>query len=82
MSVEYELPVIMMLGMQGLEADREPSQSDKLSVRMIEPVCQSMGLDYEILFDASDVDVVEKRINSAYEQSKSIAFLIARSPEP
>ena len=81
MSMEYELPVVMILGLQGLEADRTPSQSDKLSVRMVEPICQSMGLDYEILFDESDVDVVEPGINRAYERSKSIAIFIARSPE-
>jgi sulfopyruvate decarboxylase subunit alpha len=81
MSIEYELPVVMILGMQGLEADRTPSQSAKLSVQMVEPICQSMGLDYEILFGESDVDLVEPSINRAYEQSKSIAILIARSPE-
>lgn len=81
MSIEYELPVVMILGMQGLEADRTPSQSAQLSVRMVEPICQSMGLDYEILFDESDVDVVERAINKAYGQSTSIAILIARSPE-
>jgi len=81
MSIEYELPVVMLLGMQGLEADRTPSQSAKLSVQMVEPICQSMGLDYEVLFDESDVGVVEPGINRAYEQSKSVAFLIARSPE-
>ena len=71
----------MMLGLQGMEADRLPSQSDKLSVRIVEPICQAMGLDYEILLEESDVKVVESRINQAYEQSKPCAILIARSPE-
>lgn len=81
MSVEYELPIVMLLGMQGLESDRIPSQSAKLSVRMVEPICQCMGLDHEILFDESDVGVVEPAINKAYDLSKSVAILIARSPE-
>tara|TARA_B100000949_G_C14145795_1_gene392609 strand:- start:160 stop:738 length:579 start_codon:yes stop_codon:yes gene_type:complete len=80
-ALEYELPVVMMLGLQGMEADRLPPQSDKLSVRIVEPICQAMGLDYEILLEESDVKVVESRINQAYEQSKPFAILIARRPE-
>jgi sulfopyruvate decarboxylase TPP-binding subunit len=81
MAIEYELPVIMILGLQGMEADRTPAQSDKLSVRMMEPICQAMKLDYEILFDDSDVQAAEFGINQAFEQSKPFAVLIARSPE-
>ena len=81
MAIEYELPLVMILGLQGMEADRSPSQSDKLSVRIVEPICQAMGLDYEILFDESNVKVVESGINQAYEQSKPFAILIARRPE-
>ena len=80
-AIEYELPVVMILGLQGMEADRLPSKSDKLSVRIVEPICQSMGLDYEVLFEESDVKAVESGINQAYEQSKPLAILIARRPE-
>ena len=80
-AVEYELPVVMILGLQGMEADRTPTQSDKLSVRIVEPICHAMGLDYEILFDESNISAVENGINRAYEQSRPFAVLIARSPE-
>ena len=80
-AVEYDLPVVMVLGLQGMEPDRVPSQSDKLSVRIVEPICEAMDLDYRILFDESDAAVVGPMINEAYEQSKPVAILIARSPE-
>ena len=80
-AVEYELPVVMILGLQGMEADRTPDQSDKLSVRIVEPICHAMGLDYEVLFDESNISAVEAGINRAYEQSRPFAILIARSPE-
>ena len=80
-AVEYDLPVVMILGLQGMEPDRTPSQSDKLSVRIVEPICEAMELDYAILYDESDVAVVEPMIDQAFEQSKPVAILIARSPE-
>ena len=80
-AVEYELPVVMILGLQGMEADRTPAESDKLSVRIVEPICRAMGLDYEVLFDESNISAVETGINRAYEQSKPYTILIARSPE-
>ena len=55
-------PVVMILGLQGMESDRTPSQSDKLSVRIVEPICEAMELDYAILYDESDVAVVEPMI--------------------
>ena len=80
-AVEYDLPVVMILGLQGMEADRTPSQSGKLSVRIVEPICHAMGLDYEVLFDESNISAVEAGINRAYEQSRPFAVLVARSPE-
>lgn len=80
-AVEYDLPVVMILGLQGMEPDRTPSQSDKLSVRIVEPICKAMELDYAILYDESDVAVVKPMIDKAFEQSRPVAILIARSPE-
>ena len=79
--VEYQLPVVIILGLQGMEADRVPSQSEKLSVQIVEPICKAMGLDYEIVFDQSNIGAVESGINRAYEQSTPFALLIARYPE-
>ena len=80
-ALEYSLPVVMILGLQGMEADRSPAESDKLSIRIVEPICQAMDLDYAIMFDEGDVDLVESGINRAYKRSKPFAAFIARSPE-
>ena len=81
-AVEYELPVVMILGSarngSGPDTRHNP---DKLSVRIVEPICHAMGLDYEVLFDESNISAVEAGINRAYEQSRPFAILIARSPE-
>ena len=80
-AVEYSLPVVMFVGLQGMEHDRWPAQSASLGIQILQPLCESMKLQSDVLKFDEDVCVVKKTIESAYEQSKPFVFFIARSPK-
>jgi len=80
-AVEYELALCMIVGLQGMEPDREPPQSDKYGVRIVEPLLDVMGIDHARLSVRGD----ESRIAPAFERARSasrpFAFLVTRTPE-
>jgi sulfopyruvate decarboxylase subunit beta len=79
-AVDYQLPIVMIVGLQGLEADRAPAASEKLGVRIMEPMMRSMGLDYTILDQEEDAAAMASTIEASYATSKPHVFLVARSP--
>ena len=79
-AVEYQLPIVMFVGLQGMEDDRMPEDSNQLGIRMLQPTCDAMGLDVHVLTNEEHVAPVAALINSAFERSYPVVFLIARSP--
>jgi sulfopyruvate decarboxylase subunit alpha len=79
-AVEYQLPVVMIIGLQGMEPDCLPSQSKKLGIRIVEPICTALGLQYRVLTDDSDVAMLKECIDWAYENSAPIALFVATTP--
>jgi sulfopyruvate decarboxylase TPP-binding subunit len=45
-AVEYEFALCMIVGLQGMEPDREPPQSGKYGVRIVEPLLDVMDIDH------------------------------------
>src|SRR6267154_5179636 len=45
-AVEYKQPICMMIGLLGHEPEREPTQSGRYGVRIIEPICDAMGIEH------------------------------------
>ena len=43
-AVEYKQPICMMVGLLGHEPERTPAQSGRYGVRIIEPICDAMGI--------------------------------------
>ena len=80
-AVEYEFGLCMIVGLQGIEPDREPPQSDKYGVRIVEPLLDVMNVDHARLTVRGD----EARIPSAFERARTghrpFAFLVTRTPE-
>lgn len=79
-AVEYALPVVMIVGLQGMEPDRMPSASDKYGIQIMEPLMNAMGLDYAIVCDDNDAATMSATIEQAYVKSKPFVFIVARSP--
>jgi sulfopyruvate decarboxylase TPP-binding subunit len=81
-AVEYEQPVVMMIGLQGKEPDRKPSESAKFAVRIVEPMIDVMGIRRDVLDDDADVARVAPAIESAYRDSRPVCLLIGRTVSP
>jgi hypothetical protein len=71
----------MIVGLQGMEPDRDPPQSDKYGVRIVEPLLDAMGIGHARLTRAGD----EARIVPAFAQARAtgtpFAFVVTRTPE-
>ena len=76
MGMDYQLPVVMMIGLQGLEEDRAPSESAQNGVRIVEPILKAMDIPYFVLNHDSDSSAISKAIDSAYTVPRPLAFLI------
>jgi len=80
-AMEYQLPIVMIVGLQGLEPNRAPNKSDWLGIRILEPICCAMGLSYRILTGEDHAGVVRESIDWSYEQSQPTVLMIATTPE-
>lgn len=80
-AVEYGLPICMMVGLQGAEPNRLPSESDKVGVRVVEPILDLLGVGHMLVDSPGDVGQVTHAIDEAYETSRPYVFLI-RELEP
>ncbi len=80
-AVEYGHPVVMIVGLQGMESDRIPAESGQYGIRILEPILQAMDLDYALLNDEQDTGAIVPAIDEAYANSTPFVFLVVRSPE-
>jgi sulfopyruvate decarboxylase TPP-binding subunit len=80
MGMDYQLPIIMLVGLQGLEPDSSPNESSKNGVRIIIPMLELMQIDFHILDKQSDVPSISDLIDSAYNKSSPYVFLVTRAP--
>ena len=78
--VEYKQPIVMMVGLLGHEPERQPTQTGRYGVRIIEPICDAMGIPHHFLSQDSDVAKIKPAIDKAYADSSPVAFLIGRRP--
>jgi sulfopyruvate decarboxylase subunit alpha len=81
-AVEYKQPICMMVGLLGHEAGALPAQSSRYGVRIIEPICDAMGIEHLLLSDDADIPKIAPAIEAAYAQSKPVTILIGRRPKP
>jgi sulfopyruvate decarboxylase subunit beta len=78
--MDYQLPVCMMVGLQGKEAELKPAQSASYGVRIVEPVLDTMQISNRLIETAADVGHIASDIDQAYRASAPLCFLIGRSP--
>jgi sulfopyruvate decarboxylase TPP-binding subunit len=79
-AVEYKQPICMMVGLLGHEPERTPAQSGRYGVRIIEPICDTMGVEHHVVSQDSEVSKIKPAIDKAYEKSSPVAILIGRRP--
>lgn len=81
-AVEYDLPVCMMVGLQGKEPEMLPSESSRYGVRIVEPLLDAMGIEHHLLQAPEHLGVIEPAIERAYARSRPLVLLVGRSPGP
>lgn len=79
-AVEYGFPIVMIVGLQGMEPDREPPESGRYGLRVLHPILDAMGIEHARLSRDSDVPGIEPAIERAYSGSRPFVFLVGRSP--
>ncbi len=79
--VDYELPIVMMVGLQGKEPHLLPDQSAAYGVRIIQPVLDAMNLSHSLIEAPGDETQIPSMVEAAYAASRPHIFLIGRSPE-
>ena len=79
-AVEYKQPIVMMVGLLGHEPERLPADSGRYGVRIIEPICDAMGIEHHLLSQDADVAKIKPAIEKAYAGSSPVVFLVGRRP--
>lgn len=79
-AVEYKQPICMMIGLLGHEPERAPTESGRYGVRIIEPICDAMGIPHHLISQDSDIAKIKPAIDKAYADSFPVALLIGRRP--
>ena len=78
--VEYKQPICIMIGLLGHEPERAPTESGRYGVRIIEPICDAMGIPHHLISQDCDIAKIKPAIDKAYADSFPVALLIGRRP--
>jgi sulfopyruvate decarboxylase subunit alpha len=79
-AVEYKQPIVMMVGLLGHEEDRLPAESGRYGVRILEPICDAMGIPHHLIGEDRDIAKIKPAIDKAYADSFPVVLLIGRRP--
>jgi sulfopyruvate decarboxylase TPP-binding subunit len=79
-AVEYKQPICMMVGLLGHDPEKTPRSSPRYGVRIIEPICDDMGIAHEEINHDGDVAKIQPAIEQAYAESHPLVLLISRRP--
>jgi sulfopyruvate decarboxylase subunit alpha len=80
-AVEYKQPICMMVGLLGHDPEKTPRASPRYGVRIIEPICDDMGIAHHLVSLDADVAKIAPAIERAYRESEPVALLIGRRPK-
>ena len=79
-AVEYQLPIVMLVGLQGMESDRSIKSSSSLGIRALAPICDGLELDYKEISNSEDTAQIASLIQASYSRSQPIALFFTSSP--
>jgi len=79
--VDYELPIVLMVGLQGKEPHLLPDQSASYGVRIIQPVLDAMKLSHSLIETPGDEAQIPSMVEAASPASRPNICLVGRAPE-
>ncbi len=80
-AVDYQLPVVMVVGLQGAEADRHPSDSDNVGIRALGPICDALELQHTVIEHEHCSVSITKWIENAYDESSPCVIFLPYPPK-
>ncbi|MCZ7601171.1 MAG: thiamine pyrophosphate-binding protein [Gammaproteobacteria bacterium] len=80
LGMDYGLPIVMMVGLQGMEAELDPEHSGHNGIRILKPILRAMTIDHAVVDEHADAGAITAAIDNAYEHSRPLVFLISRPP--
>ncbi|MCY4542687.1 MAG: decarboxylase [Rhodobacteraceae bacterium] len=80
-AIDYRLPIVMMVGLQGKEDDCLPEFSGSYGVRVVIPVLCAMELPFSLIEHAEHISVIRRQIDWGYRRSRPHVILLGQSPE-
>ncbi len=79
--MDYEMPVVMLVGLQGKERHLPPDESSAYGVRIVQPVLSAMGMSHSLIEASGDEAHLPDAIDLAHALSRPHVFLVGRAPE-
>jgi sulfopyruvate decarboxylase TPP-binding subunit len=79
-AVEGHFPVVIIVGLLGKEPDVAPTQSKKYGVKIIEPICDVMGIEHDLIERDTDTAKISAAIEKSFAKSSPSVILIGREP--
>ena len=74
--VELEMPVCMLVGLQGRAVQDNPNDSRNFGVRITVPILEAMGIESHFLQSLEDIKIVPQKIAQAYKDSRPVVFMV------
>jgi len=68
-AVEGHFPVVIIVGLLGKEPDVAPSSSKKYGVKIIEPICDVMGIEHSLIERDADTQKIGRVIDKSFANS-------------
>jgi len=81
-AIEYRQPICLLVGLLLKEDDVPPENSRQFGVRIVPRILQVLDIPYHVIESDQDSSALTSSIDAAYDESRSVAFLIGRSPVP
>ena len=78
-AVDYRFGLCCIVGLQGMEPDREPPQSEKYGLRLVEPVLDAMGIEHARLGVRGDEARIAPAFELAWTERQPFVFLVTRT---
>ena len=80
LAVEYQQPIVMVVGLQGKEPGVKPRESKKFAVNIVEPMLDVMGIAHHLLETQGDHAVIAPAIETAYRNSTPVCLMVGQPP--
>ena len=78
MAIDYQLPLLFLIGYRGYEGGRP---SDDSAATFLEPVLRAWGVPYYVIDSNASLDLIPRAYREAQERPGPVAVLIGREYE-